>query len=124
MMSETNDHDRPDPAEATNGSQLGEEVGDESLPGTVGFPPTAPVGVGPADSLQDADHHDSLAERSDREEPEGRPLPHGAVRLLDPNASGEPDVESQVVAEEVPTVGLISPEEAAIHIESSEQAEK
>jgi hypothetical protein len=56
-------------AEATGGSELGEEVGDDSLPGTVGFPSTDPIGVGPTDSLRDADHHDSIAERFDREGP-------------------------------------------------------
>lgn len=124
MTGDDNDQDQPDPAEATDGSILGEDVGDESLPGTVGFPPTTPVGVGPADSLQDADHHDSIRDRSDREEPEGRMTPHDGVRLLDPNASGEPDVESQAVAENVPTVGLISPEEAAMHQENDQQPDK
>jgi len=121
MVSEIDSSGQSDPSEATDGSQLGEEVGDESLPGTVGFPPTTPVGVGPADSLLDADHHDSVRERSDREEPEGpQPLPHDTVRLLDPNAGGEPDLESELVAEDVPTVGLVSPEETAMHLENDQ----
>lgn len=110
----------PDPAEATDGSELGEEVGDESLPGTVGFPPTTPSGIGPAGSLTDADHHDSAIERIDREEPESRPPSHDTVRLLDPNAGGEPDVESELVAEAVPPVGLTSPEEEAMHLENDQ----
>ena len=65
----------PDPAEATDGSVLGEHVGDETLPGTVGYPPTDPVGVGPANSATDADHHDSIAGRSDREQAEDPPPP-------------------------------------------------
>lgn len=124
MVSEIDGQDQSDQAEATDGSSLGEEAGDESLPGTVDFPPTDPVGVGPADSLQDADHHDSVQERSDREEPEGRLSTNTAVRLLDPNASGEPDVESEAVAEDVPAVGVISPEEAAMHVESGQPADE
>lgn len=109
----------PDTAEATDGDELGEEVGDETRPGTVGFPPTTPAGVGGPDSLADADHRDSLAERRQREEPD-RPAtpPHDTVRLVDPYPSGETDVEAEAVAEEVPPVELASPEEAAMHLES------
>ena len=120
MVSETNNEVQPDPAEATDGSNLGEEIGDDRLPGTVGFPPTTPAGVGAADSLQDADHHDSVRERNERQVPEGRPRPHDAVRLLDPSPSGEPDLEPELIADDVPAIGLVSPEEAAMHLESDE----
>lgn len=110
----------PGPAEATDGSELGEEVGDDTLPGTTGFPPTAPAGVGPAGSPSDADHHDSAIERFDREEPEHQTPPHESVVLLDPNASGEPDEESELIGEAVPVVGIASPEEAAMHYEKEE----
>ncbi|MGI9594703.1 MAG: DUF5709 domain-containing protein [Acidimicrobiales bacterium] len=107
----------PSTAEATDGDGFGEEVGDQTLPGTIGFPPADPAGVGPADSLRDADHHDSLAERIAREEPEGRPPPHDVVRLVDPNAGGQEDDEPELIGDDVPPVGLASPEEAAMHLE-------
>ncbi len=107
----------PDPAEATDGAELGEEVGDDLLPGTVGFPPTYPAGVGPAGSLSDADHHDSFAERSYREAADDTRPPHDSARFLDPTAGGEPDTEAEMIAEIVATTGLISPEEGAMHLE-------
>lgn len=108
----------PDVAEATDGSELGEEVGDDSLPGTVGFPPTEPVGVGPADSPTDADHHDSFAERADRTQAADIPLPHDVVRLIDHSAGGVVDTESELIGEMVPPIGLVNPEEAAMHLEN------
>lgn len=44
--------------------------------------------------------------------------PHEVVRLIDPHSSGEPDDEPELIADDVPAVGLASPEEAAMHIES------
>ncbi len=44
---------------------------------------------------------------------------HEVVRLVDPNPCGELDVEAELVGEEVPVVGLASPEEAAMHIEDA-----
>lgn len=111
----------PDRAEATDGDELGEELGDDSLPGTVGFPPTTHVGLGPADSPQDADHHDSIQERSDREEPTDQSPPHDVVRLIDPDPGTEPDIEAQLIGDAVPPVGVVSAEEAAMHIESDQQ---
>jgi hypothetical protein len=111
----------PDPAEATDGAELGEEVGDEILPGTVGFPPTYPAGVGPAGSMSDADHHDSFAERFDREEPAEIPPPHDSARFIDPTAGGEPDTEPDLIGEIVATSGLVSPEEAAMHLEDEDE---
>ena len=108
----------PDVAEATDGSELGEEVGDDTLPGTVGFPSTDPVGVGPADSPNDADHHDSVAERADRMQAADTPLPHDVVRLIDRFAGGVDDTESELIGEMVSPIGLVSPEEAAMHIEN------
>lgn len=116
-MSSDNEPAIPSTAEATDGDEFGEEIGDQTLPGTVGFPPTAPAGVGPAGSLRDAAHRDSLDDRHRREEPEGRPGPHEVVRLVDPVSSGEPDDEPELIGEETPAVGLASPEEAAMHIE-------
>lgn len=118
-MSGANDPAIPSTAEATDGDELGEEVGDETLPGSMNFPPTAPAGVGPAGSLRDAEHHDSAAERTIREEPEGGPPPHEVVRLIDPDAGGRPHEEAQLIAEAIPPVGLASPEEAAMHIEEA-----
>lgn len=124
MMSGTNEPTIPSTAEATDGDELGEEVGDETLPGSTDFPPTEPAGVGPAGSLRDAEHHDSAAERLSREEPEGRPGPHDVVRLMDPDAGGQTDEEAQLVGDAIPPVGLASPEEAAMHIEDeAEEAE-
>ncbi len=120
MVSVINNEVQPDPAETIDGSSFGEGIGDDSLPGTVGFPPTTPAGVGAADSLQDADHHDSVQERSRRQVPEGCPRPHDAVRLLDPSPSGEPDLEPELIADAVPAIGLVNPEEAAMHLERDE----
>ena len=102
MTRSFDDQSLHDPAEATDGTELGEQPLDDSLPGTVDFPPTRPLGVGPADSLQSADHHDSVRERNRRQAPIDEPAPHEVVRL---------------VGDEVPAVGDVSPEEAAMHIE-------
>lgn len=67
-MSNDNNPPIPSTAEATDGDEFGEEVGDQVLPGTVNFPPTEPIGVGPAGSLRDVEHHDSLDDRHRREE--------------------------------------------------------
>lgn len=109
--------EKPDGAEATDGTTLGEEIGDENLPGTVGFPPTRPIGVGVSGTIQDADHIDSVHERSQRELPEESPSQATPIRLIDPNASGEPDVESELTADDVPATGLVSPEESAMRDE-------
>ncbi len=120
MVSDTDNEVPPDPSEATDGTMLGEKPGDDALPGTDGFPPTTPFGVGAAGSLQDADHSDSVRDRSDRELPEELPKVHDAIRLLDPNPSGELDQESELIADDVPAIGLVSPEEAAMHRENDE----
>jgi len=124
MTNAQDDQSLQDPAEATDGSELGELPEDETLPGTVGFPPTTPAGVGPADSLQDADHQDSFRERSHREELEGQLAPHDVVRLLDLDPNGELDTESELIGEDVPAVGQVSPEEAAMHFETDQDQPK
>ncbi len=121
MNSRANDAPVPDPAEATDGSVLGEKTGDDSLPGTVGFPSSNPIGVGPTDSLRDADHHDSVAERADREQAAETTFLRDQIRIIDPTAGGEIDTEGQLFGETVEAVGLLSPEEAAMHIESEDQ---
>lgn len=119
-MSETNNAAQPDDSETTDGATLGEKVGDDIRPGTVGFPPTTPYGVGPHGSSQDADHIDSVRERSEREVPEHVPGHPDPIRLTDPNPSGDPDSESGLIANEVPASGLVSPEEAAMGHESDQ----
>ncbi len=121
MTSETNDAPVPDPAEATDGSVLGEQPGDDSLPGTVGFPAPDPIGVGPTDSLSDADHHDSVAERAVRERAADTRPRRDSIRIVDLTAGGEADTEGQSIGEAVLAAGLVSPEEAAMHIESDDQ---
>ena len=118
MTSDIDPTSIPPATEATDGSELGEEVGDDSLPGTVGFPSTDPMGVGPTDSLSDANHHDSFAERVEREQEGNTPLPHDSVRLVDDTAGGAADTESELIGEMVPPTGLVSPEEAAMHLEN------
>ncbi len=120
MTSDTDTAAIPDPAEATDGSVLGEDAGDDTLPGTIDFPPTRPVGVGPADSISDADHHDSVAERAAREETESAMSPDAPIRVVDPYAGGALDTEAESVGEAVDAVGLVSPEEAALHIEETD----
>lgn len=120
VTSETNKEVQPDGSEATDGTTLGEEIGDDTRPGTVGFPPTTPFGVGAPGTIQDANHIDSVHERSEREVQEELPSPPDSIRLTDTNPSQDPDLESVLIADEVPAVGLISPEEAAMRHESDE----
>ncbi len=117
MTRSFDDQSLHDPAEATDGTEFDEQPLDDSLPGTVDYPPTRPVGVGPADSLQSADHHDSLRERTRRLARSDSPVPHEVVRLVDPEPNGELDTEAELLGDEVPAVGDVSPEEAAMHIE-------
>lgn len=42
------------------------------------------------------------------------------VRLVDRHSSGERDDESELIGQDVPSVGLTSPEEEAMHIESDD----
>lgn len=118
-MGEINDDEvQPDGAEATDGTTLGEEIGDDIRPGTVGFPPTTPFGVGASGSLHDAHHIDSVQDRSEREVPEQLQGSPEAIRLTEPTSSGEPDSESELIGDDVPATGLVSPEEAAMRDES------
>ncbi len=119
-MSEGNDAAQPDDSETTDGATLGEKVGDVNRPGTVGFPPATPYGVGPHGSSQDADHIDSVRERSEREEPEHSPDQPDAIRLTATPAGSATDLESELSAMEVPATGLVSPEEAAMGHENDE----
>ncbi len=113
----TDDEVIPDAAEATDGSVLGEDGGDDTLPGTVGFPPADPIGVGPADSTTDAEHHDSVAERSDREQIDGSEPLSDPIRLVDPDGGGSVDTEDESIGEAVDAIEMVSPEEAAMHTE-------
>lgn len=116
----TSDMDGPEipgGAEATDGAELGEEVGDLVRPGTVDFPPTKPAGVGPPGSPRDAEHHDSLTERANRETPEDRCPTHEVVVLVDQFPSGQTDDEGELIGLDVPSVEIASPEESAMHYE-------
>lgn len=119
-MSENSNDTQPDGAEATDGTTLGEEIGDDIRPGTVGFPPTTPSGVGAFGTSQDADHVDSVHERSEREEEETLPSPPDEIRLTDTDTDGDPESVSSLIADDVPAVGLVSPEEAAMRYQSDE----
>ncbi len=107
----------PDPAEATDSTVLGEDGQSDVLPGTVGFPPTEPTGVGPEDTLSDAEHHDSVAERSQRETSETVEPDDEAIRLMDPDGGGTLDDEAQAIGEAGDASDLVSPEEAAMHVD-------
>jgi hypothetical protein len=112
----------PGGAEATDGDELGEEVGDQTLPGTDDFPPDRPSGVGSPESLAGVDHHDSATERRLREVPEESTVPeHEIVVLVDPDTPGGEDDEDQSLGERVPSVGPAGPEEAAMHLDDEDR---
>lgn len=108
--------DNRDDAAYLDGDALGEEVGDERLPGTADFPPDRPWGV--EDPTGD-DVDDDLATRDLRVDHE---RPHRAAFALvaEGSSAGLGDDESQEIASAVVvTEADVSPEEGALHIVES-----
>ncbi len=105
--------DSRDDAEFLDGDVLGEDVGDQDLPGTENFPPDRPFGVD--DPTRSVD--DDLATRELRRDV-GSGQSFETFTLLAPESSdGITDSESQEVASEVEaTAADLSPEESALHI--------
>jgi hypothetical protein len=112
--------DSRDDAEFLDGDALGEEPGDEQLPGTEGFPPERPLGVD--DPSRESD--DDFATRELRRDV-GSEHPADTFVLVDPESSeGLMDTESQEIASAVDAADTdVSPEEAALHIEGSGDVE-
>jgi hypothetical protein len=105
--------DNRDDAEFLDGDALGEEIGDDSLPGTRDYPPDRPWG---ADDPTADDIDDDVATRDKR-------LDHQAghrdafTLVADGSSEGLADDESQEIAAAVDaTDGDVSPEEGALHI--------
>ncbi len=115
--------DNRDDAEFLDGDALGEEVGDEGLPGTEGFPPDRPWGV--EDSTRDVS--DDVATRELRRSVgshrngEGFALvAEGFALVAEGSSEGLMDDEAQEIASAVDaTEGDLSPEEGALHIVDS-----
>jgi hypothetical protein len=112
--------DSRDDAEFLDGDALGEEPGDEELPGTEGFPPERPLGVD--DPSRGTD--DDFATRELRRDVEAQPGAAAFV-LVDPESSeGLMDTESEEIAYDVEAADAdLSPEDAALHIEDSGETE-
>jgi hypothetical protein len=112
--------DSRDDAEFLDGDALGEEPGDEQLPGTEGFPPDRPQGVDDPSrgTIDDVSTRELRRDVSAQEPP-------AAFALLAPDSSeGLMDAESQEIASAVDAVeGDLSPEEAALHIVDSSDTE-
>lgn len=109
-MSDEPDISDDDVSEALDGDMLGEEVGDEALPGTVGYPPDRALGAEDPTLLGD----DDVETRELRRE-----AAHAADRpvgLIDDNPVGDFDVEAQAWADEERLVDEVSAEEAAVHV--------
>ena len=109
--------DNRDDAEFLDGDALGEEVGDQPLPGTGNFPPDRPWGV--EDPTRD-DVDDDVATRELRIDHE---RPHSAksfALVADGSSEGLMDDESQEIASAVDAAeGDLSAEEGALHIVES-----
>ncbi len=108
--------DNRDDAEFLDGDALGEEVGDEELPGTEGFPPDRPWGV--EDPTRDVS--DDVATREQRRDVESPGGGRGFALVADGSSEGLMDDEAQEIAAAVEaTEGELSPEESALHIVDS-----
>jgi len=108
--------DSRDDAEFVDGEVLGEEVGDDGLPGTTGFPPDRSWGV--EDPTRDVG--DDVATRDLRRAVD--PPAHGArfALVADGSSEGLMDDEAQEIASAVEAAeGDLSPEEGALHIVDS-----
>jgi len=106
--------DNRDDAEFLDGDALGEEVGDEELPGTEGFPPDRPWGV--EDPTRDVS--DDVATREDRRDVGSSHGARGFTLVADGSSEGLMDDEAQEIAVEA-SEGELSPEESALHIVAS-----
>ena len=108
--------DNRDDAEFLDGDALGEEVGDEELPGTEGFPPDRPWGV--EDPTRDVG--DDVATREQRRDVESRRGVRGFALVADGSSEGLMNDEAQEIAAAVEASdGELSPEESALHIVDS-----
>ena len=109
--------DNRDDAEFLDGDALGEEVGDQGLPGTEGFPPDRPWGV--EDPTGD-DVDDDIATR-DRRIDHTRHNAATSFALVNAGSSeGLMNDESQEIASAVDaSEDDISPEDGAMHIVES-----
>jgi hypothetical protein len=112
--------DNRDDAEFLDGDVLGEEPGDDALPGTDEFPPERAVGVeDPTRSVSD-----DFATRELRRDvgSQGSAL---SFSLVAPDgAEGLSDGESQEIADAVDAIDAeLSPEESALHIVPSDETD-
>ncbi len=109
--------DNRDDAEFLDGDALGEEVGDQGLPGTDGFPPDLPWGV--EDPTGD-DVDDDLAAREERID-HTRHTASTSFSLVNVGSSeGLMNDESQEIASTVDAIESdLSPEDGAMHIVES-----
>ncbi|HEY0519071.1 MAG TPA: hypothetical protein VGC84_06225 [Ilumatobacteraceae bacterium] len=104
--------DSRDDAEFLDGDELGEEVGDDELPGTAGFPPDYPLGVDDPSltAPDDVRTRELRRDVSDDEDAE-------AFVLVTPDDVDDVvDDEAQQIATAVDPGDLASPEEAALHV--------
>jgi hypothetical protein len=112
--------DSRDDAEFLDGDVLGEEAGDDDLPGTDEFPPDRSVGVeDPTRSVSD-----DFATRELRRDV-GSDDSSPRFSLVAPDGEqGLSDDESQEIADAVEAIDVeLSPEEAALHIIPSDESE-
>ena len=108
--------DNRDDAEFLDGDALGEEVGDEALPGTEGFPPDRPWGI--EDPTRDVS--DDVATRDRRRSIGSRRDAERFTLVAEGSSEGLMDDEAQEIASAVDaTEGDLSPEEGAMHIVDS-----
>ena len=104
--------DNRDDAEFLDGDALGEEIGDEALPGTEDFPPDRAQGVDdPTRSVSD-----DFATRELRRDVESHDSPSPFSLVAPDGAQGLSDGESQEIADAVDAGDGVSPEESALHI--------
>lgn len=109
--------DNRDDAEFLDGDALGEEVGDQGLPGTDGFPPEQPWGV--EDPTGD-DVDDDMATRERRMDHARHNAAASFALIATGSTEGLMNDESQEIASAVDVAeGDLSPEEGAIHIVES-----
>jgi hypothetical protein len=106
--------DDRDDAEFLDGDALGEDVGDEVLPGAEGFPPERAVGV----DDPSREFSDDFATRELRRDSSPEGSSEDSFVLVAPDESdGLGDTESQEVASAVDSDDSeLSPEESALHI--------
>lgn len=112
--------DNRDDAEFLDGDNLGEEVGDDDLPGTQNFPPERPWGV--EDPTSD-DVDDDVATRELRVDHDRTQRSEAFALVSDGSTEGLMDDEAQEIASAVDaSEGDLSPEEQALHIVDSPDA--